>query len=152
MINTKYNLLEVTTMILDNVLEEEVIYTEDSMVDMFVEGFLYALEMQEAGYKAGSIEELSTNLSEAVNVAINEVSVSYLNNKYKLAKESRKKHQALADLNRVSRFSKNAGALHTKTTSDEYEKAENDHNHMAQKRQSQAVHIKKYLMKKNNKE
>ena len=61
-------------MILDEVLQEESSYTEDSMVDMFVEGFLYALEMQEEGKKAQSMEELSETLSEAANIAISELS------------------------------------------------------------------------------
>jgi len=61
-------------MILDEVLQEEVIYNEDSMVDMFVEGFLFALEMQENGQKASSMEELSETLSEAANEAISELS------------------------------------------------------------------------------
>jgi hypothetical protein len=43
------------------------------MVDMFVEGFLYALEMQEEGKKASSMEELSETLSEAANEAISEI-------------------------------------------------------------------------------
>ena len=63
-------------MILDEVLqEEEIIYNEDSMVDMFVEGFLYALEMQENGEKASSMEDLSDKLSEAANIAISELNV-----------------------------------------------------------------------------
>ena len=61
-------------MILDNVLDEEVIYNEEDMNIMFVEGFLYALEMQEEGKKASSMEELSETLSEAANVSINELS------------------------------------------------------------------------------
>jgi len=66
-------------MILDEVLQkEDTTYTEDSMVDMFVEGFLYALEMQEEGKKAQSIEELSNTLSEAANVAISESIKPYL--------------------------------------------------------------------------
>ena len=60
-------------MILDEVLWEST-YDTDAMVDMFVEGFLYALEMQEYGQKAGSMEELSENLSEAANIAISELS------------------------------------------------------------------------------
>lgn len=72
-------------MILDEVLEEEVIYTEDSMVDMFVEGFLYALSMHEEGKKAQSIEELSETLSEAADIAINEISANYITDKAKAA-------------------------------------------------------------------
>ena len=60
-------------MILDEVLESRS-FDMDDMVDIFTEGFLYALEMQEEGYKARSMEELSTNLSEAANVAISELS------------------------------------------------------------------------------
>ena len=60
-------------MILDEVLESRSFDT-DSMVDMFVEGFLFALEMQENGEKASSIEELSETLSEAANEAISELS------------------------------------------------------------------------------
>ena len=60
-------------MILDEVLESRS-FNKDAMVDIFVEGFLYALEMQENGQKASSIEELSENLSEAANVSINELS------------------------------------------------------------------------------
>ena len=60
-------------MILDEVLHEST-YDKDAMVDIFVEGFLYALEMQECGQKARSMEELSTNLSEAANLAISELS------------------------------------------------------------------------------
>ena len=48
-------------MILDEVLNEEA-FNKDDMVDIFVEGFLYALEMQENGQKAQSIEELSKEL------------------------------------------------------------------------------------------
>ena len=61
-------------MILDEVLYESREFDTDSMVDMFVEGFLYALEMQEAGYKAGSTEELSKRLVEAADIAIGELS------------------------------------------------------------------------------
>ena len=61
-------------MILDEVLYESREFDTDSMVDMFVEGFLYALEMQEAGYKAGSTEELSMNIAEAADIAISELS------------------------------------------------------------------------------
>ena len=60
-------------MILDNILQEHSTYDTDSMVDMFVEGFLYALEMQENGQKAQSMEELSETLSEAANEAISEI-------------------------------------------------------------------------------
>ena len=60
-------------MILDNILQEQSTYDTDSMVDMFVEGFLYALEMQEEGKKASSMEELSETLSEAANIAISEI-------------------------------------------------------------------------------
>lgn len=60
-------------MILDEVLNEEA-FNQDDMVDIFVEGFLYALEMQEEGKKASSIKELSENLSEAADVAISELS------------------------------------------------------------------------------
>ena len=59
-------------MILDEVLQESREFDTDSMVDMFVEGFLYALEMQENGEKASSIEELSETLSEAANEVISE--------------------------------------------------------------------------------
>ena len=61
-------------MILDEVLNESREFDTDSMVDMFVEGFLFALEMQEAGYKAGSTEELSMNIAEAADIAISELS------------------------------------------------------------------------------
>ena len=64
-------------MILDEVLHESREFDTDSMVDMFVEGFLYALEMQEAGYKAGSTEELSKKLVEAADIAISELSHDY---------------------------------------------------------------------------
>ena len=58
-------------MILDKVLNEQSnTFDQEDMVDMFVEGFLYALEMQENGQKAQSIEELSTNLSEAADKKI----------------------------------------------------------------------------------
>ena len=60
-------------MILDEVLESKS-FNKDAMVDIFVEGFLYALEMQENGQKASSMEELSETLSEAANVAISELS------------------------------------------------------------------------------
>jgi hypothetical protein len=56
-------------MILDNVLDQSS-YTEEDMNIMFVEGFLYALEMQENGEKASSMEELSEALSEAANNSI----------------------------------------------------------------------------------
>ena len=62
-------------MILDNVLQEdnnENSFDQNSMVDMFVEGFLYALEMQENGEKASSMEDLSDKLSEAANETISE--------------------------------------------------------------------------------
>ena len=62
-------------MILDEVLQEENrSFDVDDMVDIFTEGFLYALEMQEAGYKAGSTEELSKRLVEAADIAIGELS------------------------------------------------------------------------------
>ena len=64
-------------MILDEVLYESREFDTDSMVDMFVEGFLYALEMQEAGYKAGSTEELSKTIIEGADVAISELSKEY---------------------------------------------------------------------------
>lgn len=61
-------------MILDEVLQEENrSFDRDDMVDIFTEGFLYALEMQENGQKAKSFEELSMNIAEAVNIAINEL-------------------------------------------------------------------------------
>ena len=60
-------------MILDNVLQEnENSFDQNSMTDMFIEGFLYALEMQENGEKASSMEDLSDKLSEAANEAISE--------------------------------------------------------------------------------
>ena len=34
-------------MILDEVLNKNAIFNQDDMIDIFVEGFLYALEMQE---------------------------------------------------------------------------------------------------------
>lgn len=61
-------------MILDEILDESREFDRDDMVDIFVEGFLYALEMQEEGQKASSIEELSTSLSEAADTAISELS------------------------------------------------------------------------------
>ena len=65
-------------MILDEVLQEENrSFDVDDMVDIFTEGFLYALEMQEAGYKAGSTEDLSEKLVEGDNIAISELSNSY---------------------------------------------------------------------------
>ena len=79
-------------MILDEVLQEENrSFNKYAMVDIFVEGFLYALEMQENGQKASSIEEMSENLSEAANVSINELSKedmqksAELNNLYNLS-------------------------------------------------------------------
>ena len=42
-------------MILDEVLESRS-FDMDDMVDIFTEGFLYALEMQENGEKASSME------------------------------------------------------------------------------------------------
>lgn len=60
-------------MILDEVLQEENIsFNMDDMVDIFTEGFLYALEMQENKQKAQNIEELSMNIAEAANVVISE--------------------------------------------------------------------------------
>ena len=61
-------------MILDEVLYESKSFDIDDMVDIFTEGFLFALEMQEAGYKAGSTEELSESIAEAANIAISELS------------------------------------------------------------------------------
>jgi len=82
-------------MILDEVLQEST-YDTDSMVDMFVEGFLYALEMQENGEKASSMEELSYNLSEAANTAISELSEPYLRGKAEKASKSMMKHELKA--------------------------------------------------------
>ena len=66
-------------MILDEVLYESREFTTDDMVDIFTEGFLFALEMQEARYKAGSTEELSESIAEAANIAISEISAELAN-------------------------------------------------------------------------
>ena len=72
-------------MILDEVLNEKRSFDKDNMVDMFVEGFLYALSMHEEGKKASSIEELSEGISEAADVAISEISANYITDKAKAA-------------------------------------------------------------------
>lgn len=62
-------------MILDEVLNESQSFDRDDLVDMFTEGFLFALEMQEEGYKAGSTEELSETIAEGADIAISELDV-----------------------------------------------------------------------------
>ena len=62
-------------MILDEVLNESQAFDRDDLVDMFTEGFLFALEMQEEGYKAGSTEELSETIAEGADIAISELDV-----------------------------------------------------------------------------
>ena len=65
-------------MVLDEVLQEENSYFDvDDMIDIFTEGFLYALEMQENGNKAKNIEELSINIAEAANITIKERIATY---------------------------------------------------------------------------
>ena len=66
-------------MILDEVLNENNrSFDMDDMVDIFTEGFLFALEMQETGNRAQSIEELSEAIAEAANASINEGMGPYL--------------------------------------------------------------------------
>ena len=85
-------------MILDEVLHESREFDTDSMVDMFVEGFLYALEMQEAGYKAGSTEELSKKLVEAADIAISELSDTTPNRAVQKAQALANRHYRLASI------------------------------------------------------
>lgn len=77
-------------MILDEVLYESSSFDMDDMVDIFTEGFLYALEMQEVGYKAGSTEKLSENLVEAAETIINEKSAVESRRTSTLAKLAKK--------------------------------------------------------------
>ena len=80
-------------MILNEVLViESNTFDQDAMVDIFVEGFLYALEMQEEGKKASSIEELSNTLSEAANVSINELSTELKKHSIDVAINNTNKH------------------------------------------------------------
>ena len=90
-------------MILDEVLYEES-FNQDDMVDIFTEGFLFALEMQEAGYKAGSTEELSESIAEAANIAISELSKDLKGHAAKKAELIGKLHLAKSTdhLNRAS--------------------------------------------------
>ena len=65
-------------MVLDEVLQEENrSFDRDDMIDIFTEGFLYALEMQENGNKVKNIEELSINIAEAANITIKESIAPY---------------------------------------------------------------------------
>ena len=94
-------------MILDEVLESRSFDT-DSMVDMFVEGFLFALEMQENGEKASSIEDLSETLSEAANEAISELSKDLAAHAcVKAVRLGTEAHRKLAD--RLEKNIKNGG-------------------------------------------
>ena len=86
-------------MILDEVLQEEnSCFDVDDMVDIFTEGFLYALEMQEAGYKAGSTEELSKKLVEAADIAIGELSDAIPNRAAQKAQALANRHSRLASI------------------------------------------------------
>ena len=83
-------------MILDEVLYESSSFDIDDMVDIFTEGFLFALEMQKAGYKAGSTEELSKRLVEAADIAIGELSHDYA--AHATNKAAQKASRTLSDL------------------------------------------------------
>ena len=83
-------------MILDEVLHEENrSFDKDDMVDIFAEGFLFALEMQEAGYKAGSTEELSEKLIEGADIAISELSDKLINHAINKSEALSKRHERL---------------------------------------------------------
>ena len=85
-------------MILDEVLYESSSFDTDDMVDIFTEGFLFALEMQEAGYKAGSTEELSKRLVEAADIAIGELSDTTPNRAAQKALALANRHYRLASI------------------------------------------------------
>lgn len=87
-------------MILDEVLQEENrSFDMDDMVDIFTEGFLYALEMQEAGYKAGSTEELSEKLAEAASIAISEISDDLANHASDVARKKAESQRKIDKIN-----------------------------------------------------
>ena len=105
-------------MILDNILQEQSTYDKDNMVDMFVEGFLYALEIQEAGFKASSIEELSNTLSEAADTAISELSAELKKHSKDVAIDTANKHydHAMKEIERGNKKLKNPNISHIDNT------------------------------------
>ena len=77
-------------MILDEVLDEAYSqFNSEDMTDSFVEGFLYAMELQESGSKLRDIDELAETL--------NEISANYITDKVKKGMEKAKRNEKLAN-------------------------------------------------------
>ena len=76
-------------MILDEVLDEAYSqFDSEDMTDSFVEGFLYAMELQESGGKLRDIDELAETL--------NEISANYITDKVKKGMEKAKRSERAA--------------------------------------------------------
>lgn len=76
-------------MILDEVLDEAYSqFDSEDMTDSFVEGFLYAMELQESGGKLRDIDELAETL--------NEISANYITGKVKKGMEKAKRSEKAA--------------------------------------------------------
>lgn len=76
-------------MILDEVLDEAYSqFDSEDMTDSFVEGFLYAMELQESGSKLRDIDELAETL--------NEISANYITDKVKKGMEKAKRSEKAA--------------------------------------------------------
>lgn len=77
-------------MILDEVLDEAYSqFDSEDMTDSFVEGFLYAMELQESGSKLRDIDELAETL--------NEISANYITDKVKKGMEKAKRSEKAAN-------------------------------------------------------
>lgn len=126
-------------MILDEVFNEENrSFDKDDMVDIFTEGFLFALEMQEVGYKADSTEELSMNIAEAADIAIGELSDETIN---------RAAQKAYALANRHARLTKITKGRNDINSYQDTRKAAN--NALANKYEKNANRINNRIIRKN---
>ena len=125
-------------MILDKVLDEAYSqFDSEDMTDSFVEGFLYAMELQESGGKLRDIDEFAETL--------NEISANYITDKVKKGMEKARWHH------KASRRATN-GYINTPKGNEEqkqrFEAKQNMHRAAATKLRKQSARIMTKLVKR----
>jgi hypothetical protein len=123
-------------MILDEVLNEAYSqFDSEDMTDSFVEGFLYAMELQERGSKLRDMNELAETL--------NEISANYITGKVKNAMDKAKWHEKSAH-----NASRGFDGAKTKTDQDKFSEKSYMHRVAAKKLRHQSARIMDKLTKR----